>query len=192
MKITMKKAFTILLIAFLLGFSFGYIEGQPEPVFGHRPPRASANVYVFVETAEGKAQIASGNVITNIGEQYVRNILGFENITEYNATQWITVSNDASPVATWTKLANEKTADGFTRAANDSCVAWQNGGDYAYNVTKKFTATSDSVELQCAGLQWSGQSNTDNNLFAAAAFTQTTFNTNDNCTIVWVITINAN
>jgi len=184
-----KHLFAYLLLTGIICFSLGYVVEHP--AFGHRDPKVQVNVFVFHETAEGVETLASGNVITNIGERYVRNILGFDNETNHNATKWISISNDGSPVATWTKLANEKTADGFTRALG-TVVAWQNGGDYAYNVTKKFTSTSDTIQLQCAGCQWSGTSDSDNNLFACAAFTQTTFNTNDNCTIVWVITYNAN
>jgi len=185
-----KKAFVFaLVLTALLSFTCTY--AYQHGLFNYRKQKAVANVFVFAETAEGTYQIGGHNVITDIGEKYLRDILGFDNVTGNNATKWIAVSNDASPDATWTKLAGEKTASGFERALG-SVASWMNGTDYAYNVTKKFTSTADAQTLQCAGLQWSGDGDTDNNLFACAAFTQTTFNTNDNCTIKWVITWNAN
>jgi len=189
-KMNRKHIFAYLLTA-IICFNIGYFVRPHELLLGHRDPKVKVNIFVLHESAEGLASLSGGNVITNIGEQYVRNILGFDNVTANNATQWISLSNDASPSATWTKLPNEITATGFARAANDSCTAWVNSGDYAYNVSKKFTATG-AVTAQCAGLNWHPTGDSDNNLFAAAAFTQTTFANNDNCTIVWVITVNAN
>jgi hypothetical protein len=87
-------------------------------------------------------------------------------------------------------LPNELTTGGFGRALGAG-VGWTSGTDYAYNYTKKFTATG-AVTAQCAGLQWSPSASSDNNLFACAAFTQTIFAANDNCTIVWMIVIDAN
>jgi hypothetical protein len=70
-------------------------------------------------------------------------------------------------------------------------VAWENSGDRAFNVSKQFTATG-TQQLQTAGLQWNDTPVSDNNLFASADFTQTTFNSADTLTITWVITVNAN
>lgn len=160
-------------------------------IFNHRNPKVRANVYVFKETPEGKDQINSGNVITDIGELYVRNILGFDNVTAQNATQWITLGN-STIAQTKTKLDAEATSTGFTRAANDTCVAWINSGDYAYNVTKQFTATGN-IQVNATGLQWDSTSDSDNNLFALASLGGAQdFQNNWNATIIWVITWNAN
>jgi len=186
-----KKVFVgLLLLSIMVSFSSGYAWQQGW--FEHRRPKVTANVYVFIETASGKDSCVSGNVITNIGEKYVRDILGFDNVTAHNATKWISLSNDASPVQTWTKLPNEvNNANGFGRAVATDIVAWINGGDYAVNFTKKFTATG-TQQLQCAGSNWNNVLQSDNNLYACAAFTQTTFNSGDNCTIRWVFTYDAN
>jgi len=157
---------------------------------GHRTPKASANVYILFETARGTWSAESGNLITNIGERYPRNIIGFDNVTANNATKWISMSNAGSPSVTWTELASELAANGFTRALG-TVTAWMNGTDYAYNVTKKFEATG-TQQVQTAGLNWNPTASSDNNLFAAADFAQTTFENGDNCTITWVITWDAN
>jgi hypothetical protein len=148
------------------------------------------NVYVEGEIGGVTATLASGNLITDIGELYVRNILGFDNVTNHNATKWISLSNDGSPAVGWTELTTEVNANGFSRALG-TVVAWENSGDRAFNVSKQFTATG-TQQLQTAGLQWNDTPVSDNNLFAGADFTQTTFNSADTLTITWVITVNAN
>lgn len=182
-----KKFFALTLV---LCFAFGVSINPIATMLTHRDPKAKANLFLLFETARGSWSGNGGNLITNIGERLVRNILGFDNVTANNATKWISLSNVGSPLASWTQLDTEVTANGFGRALG-TVATWQNGTDYAYNVTKKFTATG-TQQLQTAGLQWSGQASTDNNLFAAATFTQTTFETNDNLTITWVITWDAN
>lgn len=154
----------------------------------HKTPKV--NAFLFFETAKGSWSGQSGNLITNIGENYVGNILGFNNVTAHNATKWISVSNDATPLVTWTELGTEIAANGFNRSLG-TVAKWANGTDVAYNVSNKFTSTG-SQQLQCAGLQWNDTPLSDNNLFAAATFTQTTFASGDNLTITWVITWDAN
>ena len=190
MEISRTRLSAIVLATFLATFipMFAIQQGI---LFGHKDPGYSANVFYLFETSHGTWGGMAGNVITNLGECYVRNIMGFNNETGHNETKWISLSNDASPAATWTKLTNEVTANGFGRALG-TVAAWNNGTDYAFNVTKTFTATADGNELQCAGLNWNDTPDSDSNLFACAAFTQTTFNTGDNCTITWVITWDAN
>lgn len=191
-EIEIRKSTFILTIALVsvLAFSSGMLAFSPLMKIGHRTPKPSANVFILCETARGTWTAKGENLITDIGEQYPRNILGFNNVTNHNATKWISMSNAGSPLVTWTELDTELAANGFTRALG-TVVTWMNGTDYAYNVTKKFTATG-TQQVQTAGLQWSGTAESDNSLFAAADFTQTTFENNDNCTITWVITWDAN
>jgi hypothetical protein len=170
----------------MLGICLGYYTETM--VYQHRSPKMSLNVFVFKESAKGTELISSGNVITDIGENYVRDDLA--DAGSVVAVKYITLSNDASPVQTWTKLPNELTTGGFGRALG-TVTKWTSGTDAAFNVTKKFTATG-AVTAQCAGLQWAVTASSDNNLFTCAAFTQTVFAANDNCTIVWMIVIDAN
>lgn len=168
-----------------MSFIGGYLVGNG----GHFDP----DVNVYFEVTKGEASgvsagLASGNLITDIGEAYIRDaILTLDG----NTTAWaISLSNAGSPLASWTQLDTEVAANGFTRAAGAD-VEWLNGADYAFNITKTFTATG-TQQLQTAGLQWDTTASSNNNLFAAATFTQTTFNAADTLTITWVITINAN
>lgn len=156
---------------------------------GHFDP--DVNVYFQVtkgEASGASASLASGNLITDIGEAYIRDAC----LTlDGNTTAWaISLSNVGSPLAAWTQLDTEVAANGFTRAVGVD-TEWSNAGDYAFNITKTFTATG-TQQLQTAGLQWDSTASSNNNLFAAATFTQTTFNSGDTLTITWVITFNAN
>lgn len=156
----------------------------------HGVSHVSANVYITENTGGVSSTLAVGNVITDIAENYIRDILGFDNVTDHNATQWVSLSNDGSPVQTWTQLPNEVDANGCSRVLGN-LTAWYEGGDYGFNVTAKFDV-SGTQQLQCAGLQWSGVASSDENLFACAVFTQTTFESGDSLTITWVITVDAN
>jgi hypothetical protein len=180
----------ILLVTVIAGTALGY-EFRTNPF--HRDPTPTANVFYLFETGHGTWSGQAGNLITNLGDNYVRNAIGFANATgagTVNATQYISLSNDASPLVTWTVLPVEVTANGFTRSLG-TVSHWMNGTNYAYNVSKTFTATG-TQQLQCAGLNWSPTLSGDpagGSLFACASFTsQATFNSGDNCTITWVIT----
>lgn len=156
---------------------------------GHRNPKVSVNVFISETSGGVVSELEAGNVITDIGEIFVRNTLCADN--ESNAVvKYISLSNDASPVVTWTKLPNEVDANGFSRATG-TVVGWASGGDSCWNVTYQFTA-SGGQQLQCAGLNWVVTGASDNNLFACAAFTQTTFAASDTLTITWVVTVDAN
>ena len=171
-----------------LAFALGFVAA---PNFAaHKNPSVQWNMYAFSEgimIGEG-----SGNLITDLGEVWLRDWAGSSeaNTTSRNGTRYISLSNVGSPAAGWTELDTEVAANGFARAEG-TVTWWENSGDSAYNVTKTFTA-SDTQQLQTAGLQWSGQGISDANLFAAATFTQTTFNNGDTLTITWTITFDAN
>lgn len=189
MNFTRKQIVGILLVTVLCSTFFGY-SLKMELGTGHVDPKAKANVYIFAETSKGTILLNPGNQIQDIGDSYVASwtgLCGTGNTTARNATQWISLSNSALPAQSATQLTSEIAANGFTRAIGTVSALWLNGADYAFNVTKTFTATG-TQQLQVAGLQWSGVASSDGNLFAAASFTQTTFNTNDNLTITWSIT----
>ena len=185
MKNTEKKTVVTYALIAVLCFSAGVLVN---PLIQHVDPKV--NVYMTVSKGEASgasATLASGNLITDIGENFVGNCtLGLD----ANGTWAISLSNDGSPAAAWTKLTTEVAANGFTRAAGDLTV-WSNSGDYAFNVTHTFTCTG-TQQLQTAGLHWDDTAESDNNLFAAADFTQTIFEAGDTLTVTWVITINAN
>lgn len=170
--------------AFALGYSFH------NGLF-HRDPQLQANVYVIHESVSGTEVIPVGNVITNLAENAVRDSLGFGNSTLYtNKTDYISLGN-ATVAQTLTKVTDEcDNASNFARKQG-TVSAWYNGTDYAYNVTATWTANA-TVTINTTGLNWFSTDQSDNNLFAVAAITETAFASSDNCTITWVITIDAN
>lgn len=173
----------LLVSAFLCGY--GLTNGF------HRDPQVHANVFVIHESMSGKETIPVGNVITDIAENTLRDRLAFANSTiGSNMTDYISLGN-ATVAATLTKITDECDNSSAFGRAQGTVSAWYNGTDYAYNVTKTFMANA-TVTINTAGLNWFSTDQSDNNLFAVAAITQTAFAVNDNCTITWVITIDAN
>lgn len=186
--VSKKMLVACMTISFVIGALLPYGYNQIVP--SHRNPRARTNVYVFRETPQGTDLIYAGNTITDIGEQYARNILGFDNVTNWNATKYIALGNSTIG-QTKTKLDTEATGTGFDRAIG-TVVSWTSSGDAAYNVTHKFTA-SGNIAINASALHWSGQKNSNNNCFALASLgSSQSFQNNWNCTIVWVIVYDFN
>jgi hypothetical protein len=179
----------------ILIFGCGFVAGYSGPSFyQHRNPQVVANVFVIVESVNGRTEIPTGNVMTDLFETNLRNTYGFYNDTTLpnstNMTKYISVGN-CTPAQTLTKITTEANENGFSRAVG-TVSTWQNGTDAAFNVTKTFTCATAAETINSAGLNWFATANTDGNLAAVAAITQTTFAVGDNCTITWVITFDAN
>jgi len=179
------KTLTIfVLLAFLIAI---YLPMRPQN--RHQSPSVSANIYILKESTSGTDVLYVGNTITDIGERMLRNLIGFANQTQYTCKE-ISLGN-ATVVQTLTKLTTEATNLGFDRHTG-TVITWINSGDYAFNVTYKFTATGN-IAINAAGLHWNATDNTDNNMFAAASLGGTqAFQNGWNCTAIWSITINAN
>ena len=185
-----NKIWSIIVVAVLLaGFTTGYAWQNG---YFHRSPRLSVNVFVQIETPTYTGEIPIGNLITNIGEQYDRDILGYNNVTVFNTTTCITLGNTTTVAATLTKETTEATNGGFARQ-NGTVAGGQNAGsDHYYNATYMFTSTVD-MNINSTGLHWSNVSNSDSNMFAVASLGASySFPTGSNCTIVWQIVIDAN
>jgi hypothetical protein len=100
-----------------------------------------------------------------------------------SSTTFISLSNDATPVNTWTNLPNELgSAVGLQR--ENGAMTYDNTTQY--HVSYKFTCSAASTLVQCAGLNWENE-NASASLWAAATFTQVTLNANDNITITWTV-----
>ena len=182
-------------------YNFTFFENtSTDASSGHHDPTPTANVEVTAQRLiDGKVvteTVLVGNLITLNGAIHMRNIMAFSNETlPLNTTSVIALSNEAALVNTNTNFAAEVTTNGFARA-NGTITAWLNTtyvaqGNYAWNVTKMFTAT-DTQQLQQAELCWSLLPSCTYDSFAFATFTQTTFNLNDNLTIVWCCTFGTN
>lgn len=184
---TNKKTLAVVSLVFILGFTIGVAVN---PLRMHFDPKVNVEMYITKGEGTGvSTTLTSGNLITDIGENFAGNAtFGLD----ANSTSWaISLSNDGSASAAWTELPVEIAANGFTRAVGANVGPFDNSGDWALNVTHTFTCTG-TQQLQTAGLQWDDTASSDNNLFAAADFTQTTFNADDTLTVTWVITFNAN
>jgi hypothetical protein len=161
----------------------------------HRSPRLRANVYIIYETMSGTQTYSGGNTITDIGEDYVRDILGFNNVTGHNQTRWVTFGNSTC-VQTETVLDSEiVTADSLNlERKQGTYYKWENGTDPAYNVTTGKLTVSGTCNINATGLHWNDVEESDNNMFAVIALPDgaQTFNSNDNITLTWVITWDGN
>ena len=168
-----------IIIAFTAGYYLNplFMHGQR-----HGVAKPNANVIILWEHAGGVDQLYVGNVITDIGEQYLRNITSQGASAVVDAVKYISIGN-ATASASLTDLASE-----YDRQAG-TVVEWINGGDYAYNCTYKWVNVGP-VTLNAAGLHWNASGT--GNLFAVANFAETTFGSNDNLTIRWVVTFNGN
>ena len=141
------------------------------------------NVWIAVTRANGSVeQIQVHNLVVTIGRTRARDLLLRSAADPENATIYISISNDASPSAAWTKLPNEVTEWGLVRAAGTYSLL----NATAYQASNTFTASSNAT-VQCVGLSWDPTSNSDNNLFAAAAFSQTALYKKDQIQIAWMI-----
>jgi len=184
------KFWAIVFLTAILAFGGGYLAHvQP-----WKKPQVEANVYVFVESPEGTALIASKaitvhNTITDIGEKLLRDWLSGANVTSY-IVKYIALGNSTVD-QTKTKLDTEATGTGFIRTEG-SIDYWVSSGDYAYNCTNKFTAT-DYITINAASAHWNSTSNSDGNMYALASLGGSQqFQNGWNCTIVWVFVFNAN
>ena len=85
MEISKRKFILAILLCVMIGTVNGYAI-QNYIINKPHTPKVSANVYVTIQTEFGVFDIATHNVITDIGEAYVRDILGFDNVAAHNAT----------------------------------------------------------------------------------------------------------
>jgi hypothetical protein len=126
------------------------------------------------------------NLITSIGSRYIRNILGFNNVTSMNATASLSLSNDGSPLISWGKLPNELTADGLDRNTDGSVTAIN---DTAIEVDYTWTYIGASQQVQTTGLHYDPTDESADDLFSASDFTQVTLTTNDQIKVTWTVNI---
>jgi hypothetical protein len=182
---------------FMLGFACAYAYNVS---VGHVSPRISVNMEYVFELSDGTVCGSTGNIITDIGDQYVSNLTVNRAMSGFsygsNGTVFISLGNSSTISYSDTKLLQEAVNSGFSRTdaltpTYSSGSGIGNGNYYNFTVTNKFTATA-TIAINATGLQWDGTSNSDNNLFAEANIgtlpTGQVFNANDNCTITWTIT----
>ncbi len=126
----------------------------------------------------------SSNVITTIGLNWIEDQLGDSPGTD--PAKWISLSNDGSSLASWTKLPGElDNTNGLGRAEG----TYASTGDGVWTITYQFTASAAGGTVQTTGLQWVVTLESDSNLMAAKDFTQVTLASGDKLTVTWTITL---
>jgi hypothetical protein len=145
---------------------------------------------------------SSGNLITDIGDQFISNLTVGRTMTSFtygtNGTVYIALGNGTNLAYADTKLTTEcALADtGFKRSAAltptyASGTGIGNGNHYNFTITNKFTATQADT-INCTSVQWSSVPVSDNNMFNEASIgtlpTGQAFAIGDNCTITVTIT----
>jgi len=141
---------------------------------------AATGTYVHFYHDEGS------NLITTIGLQWIEDQLG--DSPSDNASKWISLSMNATdPVAGWTGILEEITADGLGRA-----IGIYSGGAISGNwtITKTFNAGATFTDVQLTGLQWALTPLTDN-LLAANKFTAVSLENGDSLTVTWTLTVSS-
>jgi len=175
MEISKKKFLLAMILCGIIGTVGGY--GIQNVYFGnrHQPMIASANVFLTIQTEMGTYDLMSGNIITDYGENATR--YGVSNV----AFDVKNIALGNSTIAqTKTKLDTEASTLGADRVAG-TVSYWTSDGDYAKNVTKKFTFTG-SITLNATALHASDVTDAAD-AYALASFTQTAFSNNWNLTI---------
>ena len=184
-----KVAFVSLAITLILVAYYAGTLNSAMIVQVHEQPRIAGRLRVWLKRADWSNWVLitdHHNLIVTNGLKYVRNLLGFNNVTSMNQTVYISLSNDATPDSTWTKLPNEITTSGLSRSGPDATYP-QVINATAYTTKTTFTCTADGVAVQCAGLHYDPTSDSDGNLYAASTFDPTTLYTNDQLALQWDI-----
>ncbi len=127
------------------------------------------------------------NLITQIGINRIKAKLNGTDVTAANNLTSVSLSADsgAGIASTYTQLVSEIAANGLSR---NGTATWSQNGTGGFNVTAQWTATN-SQSAASTGLQWSSTLSSDNNLFAALAFTQQDLLINDQLQVIWQIVI---
>ena len=171
-------AFLLLTIGVFIGrrsVETFYGTAGADPV-GHVSVKAYRDGVLFYEYDDH-------NLIVTIGSKHVRNFLGFNNATLASIAN-IALSNDATPLTSWTKLPGEITVAALGRAVGAASVV----NATAFEVTYTWTA-SVAQTVQCTGLHWSATGDTDGNLFAAASISSVSLQANDQLQVTWTVNI---
>lgn len=182
------KLSAIILIICITSFSFatGYYYSQ-STILAHKNPTVKANVFFVYERMGADAEVAEGNVITNIGENVTLEAIVYGwsgNLTK------LAVGNVTGTLQTKTVLDtvyNDPTDPEYPEGTLSDL--WMNSGDISINVTYQWTF-EETVNLDAAA---SYLGNTTY-AFAMANFGggAQTFNNNENLTVRWSYTFDAN
>ena len=178
-----RRKYLATVIVTLLALSAGIFVGrQQTSMYGEAGADPSGHVSIKAyRDGELFYEFEDHNLITTNGSRRIRNFLGWDNATA-EATIYLSLSNDATPLVSWTVLPGEISGNGLARAAGSPAVV----NSTAYTVNYEWTATG-AIPVQCTGLHWSASGNY--NLFAAASISSVSLQANDRLDVTWTVNI---
>ena len=181
---------SLMVVTLMVATFFAGSIWVPSAQLQHRDPIASYNLYITIQDPTGVYDYKTGNLITNGGENFDRDVIHFGNDT--GQTDWFSIGN-ATVAVTLTQLTTECAANGLARKVFDSEAGWMNGTDYAANKTATWMVTGlgdgNYVWVNAVGMHW--ESAGDGNLYAAAYITDGSYHQlmdTANVTATWVYT----
>jgi hypothetical protein len=181
-----QKRYQAIVLGILLAYTIGISVGRRESALygtagadpaGHVSVKAYRDGELFYEFDDH-------NLITTEGSTHIRDFMGWANQTN-QACIYLSLSNDAAPNTTWTKLPGEITGSGLARATGNPVTALN---ATAYSVTWTWTA-SGAISVQCTGLHWDSTGDSSNNLLAAASISSVSLQNNDMLQVTWTVNI---
>ena len=180
-----QKRYQAIVIGILLAYTIGISVGRRESALygtagadpaGHVSVKAYRDGELFYEFDQH-------NLITTEGSTRVRDFLGWDNQSA-GACIYLSLSNDAAPQTSWTKLPGELTGSGLDRETGTPSPV----NATAYQVTYTWTATAPA-SVQCTGLHWDSTDDSSNNLLAAASISSVSLQANDMLMVTWTVNI---
>ena len=180
-----QKRYQALILGILLAFTIGLSVGRRESnLYGTAgaDPAGQVSVKAYRD-GELFYEFDDHNLITTEGTTHIRDFMGWANQTN-QASIYLSLSNDAVPLTSWTKLPAEITGSGLVRATGTPSPV----NASAYQVTYTWTASAP-ISVQCTGLHWNATSDSSNNLFAAASISSVSLQANDMLQVTWTVNI---
>jgi hypothetical protein len=178
--------YQIFILSMILVFAIGVYVGREQPSFeaaSGSDPAGHVSVKVWRE-GEIVYEYDTHNLITTIGSTQIRDFLGWTNHTNQPCS-YLSLSNDATPLTSWTRLTNEiDVGVGLERASGTATVV----NATAYQVTYTWTATG-AQSVQCTGLHWDSTGMSFDNLLAAASISSVSLQNNDQLQVTWTVNI---
>lgn len=180
-----RKRYQAFVLGILLTFVVGmYVGRQQQSFYASSGADPAGHVSVVVwRDGEVVYEYGTHNLITTIGSMHIRDFLGWANATS-QPSRYISLSNDATPLTSWTKLPGEITGSGLARATGTVTSLNQT----AYEVSYEWTASA-AADVQCTGLHWDSTVDSSGNLLAAASISSVSLQANDKLQVTWTVNI---
>jgi hypothetical protein len=193
-----KKQTTIASIALTMAIilALGIVIGSfshPYTVTVYQKVPYIGEVNVVLRHSDGTVfyNYTGHNVLTTIGSKFIVWQMAAPSAT--NMSVYMSLSTDASPLVSWTKLPNELTADGLNRTdaltpTIGSCTT-TNGPSWYYVVSAVWTASGTQAGIVAMGLNWIVTDDSGGNLAAAAAIPDASVISGDTVTGSYNVTV---